>query len=204
MSLRLTPERLASALAPIHPSHPDAFVRIATWTEVLDRWSRVQRLVGWRSAEGLLAEGIADAWAAVPLVERVDRPIVDLGSGSGLPALILAAALPDRRFQLVEVRRKRAAFLKRAITAGDLTNARVICARSETLPDGAYQGEISRAYRPPPDYLADARRLLAPGGIAAPMLAQGEPPVAEGLTLFHVEHYAIGDRARRLAVYRRG
>jgi len=175
VSLRLTPERLASALAPIHPSHPDAFVRIATWTEVLDRWSRVQRLVGWRSAEGLLAEGIADAWAAVPLVERVDRPIVDLGSGSGLPALILAAALPDRRFQLVEVRRKRAAFLREAVRRMGLSRARVHHCKAEELrgtPDAPERPLLAaRAFAPPAELLAEAMRW----GSAACLLNLNDP-----------------------------
>jgi len=178
------------ALTPAEVAHRD----------LLARWRGAMDLVG----PGPLDPHFEDAARAVDALPSPAGRWADLGSGAGFPGVALAARHPQLTVELVESRRKRAAFLKRAITAGDLTNARVICARSETLPDGAYQGVISRAYRPPPDYLADARRLLAPGGIAALMLAQGEPPVAEGLTLFHVEHYAIGDRARRLAVYRRG
>lgn len=162
MSLRLTPEQLARALNPIHPAHPDALVRISAWTEVLDRWSRVQRLVGWRTAGALLAEGICDAWSAAPLVASIDRPVVDLGSGSGLPGLILAAALPDRTFHLVEVRRKRAAFLREAVRRMCLVHAHVHHGRAEQFRSSADAPSrplvAARAFAPPLDVLAEARR----------------------------------------------
>jgi 16S rRNA (guanine527-N7)-methyltransferase len=162
VSLTLTPERLSQALEPIAPVHPDALTRLVAWTEVLDRWSRIQRLVGWRNAEGLLTEGICDAWAALPLVERIERPVVDLGSGSGLPGLILAAALPDRPFALVEVRRKRAAFLREAIRRMGLPRAYVHHCRAEALRDSGDAPRrpllVARAFAPPPEVLAEATR----------------------------------------------
>lgn len=201
MSLRLTPARLRRALDPIHPAHPDALDRLATWTEVLDRWSKVQRLVGWRSAEDFLAEGICDAWAALPLVERVARPVVDLGSGSGLPGLVLAAALPDRPFQLVEVRRKRAAFLREAVRRMGLPRVRVHHSRAEQLRDSPDAIErpllVARAFAPPVEVLAEATRWGAEACLLN--VALPEPELSGWTVLARVDGRPEGRRHLLLA-----
>ena len=196
MSLRLTPSRLRSALEPIGPVHPDALDRLVIWTEVLDRWSRIQRLVGWRTAEDLLAEGICDAWAAVPLVEGVERPVVDLGSGSGLPGLILAAALPDRPFALVEVRRKRASFLREAIRRMGLPRAYVHHCRAEVLRDSGDAPVrpllVARAFAPPAEVLAEAVRWGAEACLLN--VALPEPEVGDWQVLARAEGRPGGRR----------
>jgi 16S rRNA G527 N7-methylase RsmG len=163
VSLVCDPESLRRTLARIRMPDDETTERLHVWTEVLDRWCRVQRLVGWRSWRDLLDQGIADAWAALPLVEQVpDRPVLDLGSGAGLPGLILAAALPDRPFCLVEARRKRASFLREAVRVMGLPRVRVLHGRSEQL-----RGEpglpvrpllMARAFAPPAEVLAEADR----------------------------------------------
>ncbi len=168
--------------------------------DLLTRWRGAMDLVG----PGPLEPHFEDAARAVGALPTPAGRWADLGSGAGFPGVALAARHPALSVELIESRRKRATFLGQVIARAELANARVICARSETLEDGAYDGVISRAYRPPPAYLADARRLLVQGGIAGLMLAQGDPPEVEDLTLFHVEHYSVGDRSRRLALYRRG
>jgi 16S rRNA (guanine527-N7)-methyltransferase len=82
----------------------------------------------------LLNEGLLDAWAAVPLLrESAPRPVIDLGSGSGLPAVVFAAAFPSREIHLVEARRKRASFLQASIRALGLEQVVVHNARLEDL-----------------------------------------------------------------------
>ncbi|MEE2829680.1 MAG: RsmG family class I SAM-dependent methyltransferase, partial [Myxococcota bacterium] len=94
--LALSPEREAKLLGDL-----------VRYTEILERWSRVQRLFGWRKASLLASEGIADAWAMLPLIDAVpDSLTFDLGSGSGLPGLVLAIGRRDREIHLLESRRK--------------------------------------------------------------------------------------------------
>ena len=158
--------------------------------ETLRKWRKAMDLVG----PGPLQPHFLDAACAVRWLEPTGV-WADLGSGAGFPGVALAAHHPHLEVHLVESRRKRAQFL-RQLRAG-----KVLCQRSEELPDGAYDGVISRAYRRPELYLADALRLLKPGGSAVLMLARQAPPKQDGLQMFHVEHYVVEGRPRQAVGY---
>lgn len=164
--------------------------------DLLTRWRKVMDLVG----PGPLEPHFEDARRAVAWLQPTGR-WVDLGSGAGFPGVALAAHHPDLDVLLVESRSKRAAFLDQVASRG--TNLTVRCARSETLPHASFDGVVSRAYRPPEAFLEDANRLLVPGGTAVLMLARQEPAQHPDLEVFHVEHYALGDRPRAAVGYRK-
>lgn len=156
-------------------------------------------LAKWRNAMDLVGPGplephFYDAACAVRWLEP-SGVWADLGSGAGFPGVALAAHHPHLEVHLVESRRKRAQFL-RQLRAG-----KVMCQRTEELPDGGYDGVISRAYRPPELYLQDALRLLKVGGTAVLMLARQDPPTHAGLKMFHVEHYRVDGRPRQAVGY---
>ncbi len=174
MSLAIPAARLRSELAGIDDA---AAERLATWSETLEKWSKIQRLVGWRTGDLLMREGIADAWAAAPLLAETEGPVLDLGSGCGLPALILAAALPKRRFHLVEPRRKRASFLRAAVREMKLAEVTVLHQRSEELELDFVPVVTARGFLPPDELLAEAERLNA----SACILSMAPPaPIAFG------------------------
>ncbi len=158
MTLSCSPESIANLGVPRGTAE-----RVAAWTRTLDHWQRAQRLVGWRRAEDLLHDGIADAVAALPLLADLpDGPWLDLGSGNGLPGLIFAAAFPDQPVHLVESRRKRCSFLRAAVAAMDLGHVVVHHIRAEDLldqPDRPQPVLISaRAFAPPEQLPAHAER----------------------------------------------
>lgn len=156
MTLACSPDQIAELGVPRETSE-----RIALWTQTLQRWQTAQRLVGWRRWQDLLSEGIADALDALPLLDDLpEGPWLDLGSGSGLPALILAACRPDQPLHLVEARRKRCAFLRAAVRAMELPHVFVHHARADELlqqPDRPRPVLLSaRAFAPPPQLPAHA------------------------------------------------
>ncbi len=161
MSLRLSAQEIRKALTPIHPLDDEVAGRLAVWTETLDTWSRAQRLVGWRTADQLLHKGLCEVWTGRATVgELAFGSVVDIGSGSGLPGLLLATAWPDLSFHLVEARRKRVAFMREAARAMGLAQVRVHHGRSDTvririapLPDLLF---VSRAFASPVDALVEA------------------------------------------------
>jgi len=101
---------------------------------------------------------------ALPHIERVDGPIVDVGSGGGAPGVPLAVALPDRLVTLLEANRRKAAFLERV--AEHVSNLRVIRGRAEEQPIDAYGAAVARALAPPPIAAEWCLPLVAPGGVA--------------------------------------
>jgi 16S rRNA (guanine527-N7)-methyltransferase len=75
---------------------------------------------------------IADSLSGLEIEQlRSAERIADLGSGAGLPGLVLAASRPEARFDLLESISRRCDFLREAIERMGLANARVICKRSE-------------------------------------------------------------------------
>ena len=165
---------------------------------LLEKWRHAMDLVG----PGPLLHHFVDARAAVGWLATAGV-WADLGSGAGFPGVALALHHPDVRVDLVESRRKRAAFLEQVLGVTGADNARVLCTRSETLQDETYDGVISRAYRPPAKFLADAHRLLVPGGCAVLLAAGGTPPTVEGLRVFHVERYLVEGKNRLSVGYRK-
>jgi 16S rRNA (guanine527-N7)-methyltransferase len=116
---------------------------------------------------------IADSLSGLELEPIRDaRRIADLGSGAGLPGLVLAAALPGARVDLIESLERKCAFLRDAIQRMGLTNATVVCERSEDWASA----EGREAY--------DAVTARAVGGLAtlaelaSPLLHEGGALVA--------------------------
>jgi 16S rRNA (guanine527-N7)-methyltransferase len=83
------------------------------------------------------------------------RTVIDLGSGGGVPGLVLARALPDLRTILVDVMAKRCRFLESAVRdLGIADRTQVVCGRAEDLArDPEYRGRVeavvSRSFGPP-------------------------------------------------------
>lgn len=123
-------------------------------------------------AEGLVAvaEG-AD-------IDLADVTAADLGSGGGVPALVLAVALPSTRWTLVESGERRASFLSWATAELGLADRiSVVCERAEVIgraPEhrGRYELVTARSFGPPAVTAECGAPLLRVGG----HLAVSEPP----------------------------
>jgi 16S rRNA (guanine527-N7)-methyltransferase len=116
---------------------------------------------------------IADSLSGLEFGEvRSARGIADLGSGAGLPGLVLAATLPDAHVDLIESIGRKCAFLREAIERMRIANAAVVCRRSEewasTEGREAYDVVTARA----------VGRLATLAELAAPLLREGGVLVA--------------------------
>src|SRR5579862_6170621 len=124
-------------------------------------------------ARGFLGPGPVDAHVAHawPLVGELPSTgeLVDLGSGGGVPGLVLAAALPGTRWVLIESRQRRAAWLhEAAATLGLAGRVSVVAQRAEVVGRSACRGQaaavVARAFGPPAVSAECAAPLLAPQG----------------------------------------
>ena len=135
--------------------------RLQLYAAEIRRWNRAINLVAPSTLADLGNRHIADSLQLVPLIPETGV-LVDLGSGAGLPGLVLAIARPELNVHLVESVGKKATFLRRVSSQLSLPNVEVHHDRIENVVEhvGAVDCVSARA-------LASLDRLLA---YAEPML----------------------------------
>ena len=124
-----------------------------------------------------IAEVISHARGFVRALEAGDRvveSILDLGSGGGVPGLIIAHDLPAVRLTLLDRRAKRTDALERLVRRlGWQDRITVACTDVETfVPDGPFDAVVARGFGPPEFTLAQAVRFVRDGG----PIVISEPP----------------------------
>jgi 16S rRNA (guanine527-N7)-methyltransferase len=165
--------------------------RIDAYSALLLRWNRTINLIARGDEPVIWERHVADALALLPLLPADFSHAIDIGSGAGLPGLILAIAT-GRPFALVEADQRKAAFLREAVRATD-ASATVHAARIEivTLPPAPLI--TARAVAPLSTLLPWVVRLLAPGGVCLfpkGRTAADELTAAAAQWHMHVERFA--------------
>jgi 16S rRNA (guanine527-N7)-methyltransferase len=103
-----------------------------------------------------------DSLRGVPLVEPFGDPIVDVGSGGGVPGIPLAVTLPQRRFVLLEAERRKCTFLEQWAPP----NVRVVRGRAEEQETDWAGVALAKALAHPPTALEWCLPLVRAGGAA--------------------------------------
>lgn len=106
---------------------------------------------------------VLDSLRAVPHLGSVKGPVVDLGSGAGLPGVPVAVARPDLLLTLVEPRQLRVAFLEFAVERLSLSNVRIVPKPAQGLPPDA-EACLARGFGDPSRTWEVARGLLQADG----------------------------------------
>lgn len=144
---------------------PARDARLVAYRDLLLRWNATINLVAARTAADIDRRHVADSLQLVPLLPA-EGPIADLGSGAGLPGLVIAAALPEREIHLVESDRRKAAFLIEAAGTLKLGHVRIHPSRIEDTDLPPLAAVTARALAPLEILLGHAADRLAPGGVA--------------------------------------
>jgi 16S rRNA (guanine527-N7)-methyltransferase len=171
---------------------PDAEQRLTDYADLLRQWNARINLVADASPEVIRHRHVEDCLQLAPLLPEGDITVADLGSGAGLPGLILAIARPVH-VHLVESDRRKAAFLTDAAARLGLTRVTVHSTRIEAASLPPIQVVTARALAPLASLLPRAARLLTPGGIALfpkGRSAQAELTAAAAAWTFRAEPFA--------------
>ena len=159
--------------------HP-AQERLLGYLALLEKWNAVYNLTAIRNPQQMLVQHLFDSLAIVaPLRERgLLAPggcVLDVGSGAGLPGVVLAVVEPGVEVHCVDAVAKKAAFVTQVAAELDLANLHAHHARVEALRCGAGQALppasliVSRAFASLADFASLTAHLLAPGGHWAAM-----------------------------------
>ena len=134
--------------------------------ERLRRWLRAlvetPGLTAIRDLEEARRALLDDSLRGADLVASMTGPIVDVGSGGGVPGIPLAVSLPDREVTLFEANGRKCRFLREWAPP----NARVLQGRAEEQETDAYGVAVAKALAPPPVAAEWCLPLVSPGGAA--------------------------------------
>lgn len=173
---------------------------LLSYLVLLRKWNAAYNLTAVREATQMRTQHLADCLAVVPPLRRqvgsVATPrLLDVGSGGGLPGVVLALVEPAWQVTCVDTVGKKAAFVRQAAGELGLPNLHAAHARVEALPGPAFDVITSRAFASLPDFVRLTRALLAPGGVW--MAMKGRRPDDElsalpaDIDVFHVEPLTV-------------
>lgn len=187
--------------------------RCAAYMGMLSHWNATYNLTALRDAPDMFTHHLSDCLAVLPHLAKhlatasgaagdsaegqggapraaAAVRLLDVGSGGGLPGVLLAIARPDVQVCCVDTVGKKAAFIRQVAAELRLPNLRAEHARVEDL-NSRHDIVTSRAFASLADFVALTRERLAPGGVW--MAMKGKTPDEEQAVLpddvevFHVE-----------------
>jgi 16S rRNA (guanine527-N7)-methyltransferase len=146
------------------PLEAGAVEKLAAYLELLSKWNRVHNLTAVRDTDQMVPLHVMDSLSLLPHI-RDARSLLDVGTGAGLPGIPVAIARPELAVTLLDSSHKKAAFLEQARVELGLANVAVVCERVESFaPAQRFDAVVSRAFSDLPDFIAQARHLVADGG----------------------------------------
>ncbi len=140
--------------------------KLAQYAALLRKWSPRINLVAPATMALLEARHLDDSAQLVELVNQKPGNWVDLGSGGGLPGLVIAILEPERHMSLVESDGRKCAFLRTAARELELSNVTILNGRAEEIDPLEAAHVSARALAPLPRLLSYVARHLAPNGVA--------------------------------------
>ena len=144
--------------------------KLLDYVALLAKWNAVYNLTAIRDPRQMLIQHILDSLSIVPhLAGRCPSSVLDVGSGGGLPGIVLAIVLPDWTVTLNDIVHKKTAFQSQAKAELGLANLSVVTGRVETLKPGVevpakFDVIVSRAFAELSDFVTLARHLVAEQG----------------------------------------
>ena len=194
----------------------DQVGRLLDYLALIQKWTKVYNLTAVRNPEEMLTHHLLDSLAvvaplrlqvqALPTVDGEIR-LLDVGSGAGLPGVVIAICCPEFVVHCVDTVAKKAAFIQQVAVQLKLPNLRGIHTRVESLTD-KYQAISSRAFASLVDFTNWSGAALAEQGVW--MAMKGKHPGEEiaalpsGVEVFHVEPLVVpGLGAERCLVWMR-
>ena len=220
MSAATLKPALDAGLRELGLSLSDAQVdQLLAYQDLIAKWNKVYNLTAVRDPQEMLTHHLLDSLAAIPPLLRQTGggsvKLLDVGSGGGLPGVVIAITCPQIEVHCVDTVLKKATFIQQVAASLRLPNLRGIHARVESLKTGnegqggsGYDVVCSRAFASLVDFTTWSRPALRPGAVW--MAMKGKHPADElsvlpaDVSVFHVEQLKVpGLDAERCIVWLR-
>lgn len=190
-------------------------LQLLDYQALIGKWTQVYNLTAVRDPVEMMTHHLLDSLAAVPPLQRHLRQaglaegsrLLDVGSGAGLPGVVIAICCPTVAVTCVDTVAKKAAFIKQASLALKLPNLTGLHARVESITQ-PFDVVCSRAFASLVDFTKWSANALAPSGVW--MAMKGKQPSEElavlpaSVEVFHVEQLQVpGLHAERCMLWLR-
>lgn len=157
-------ENLAAGLVQLGISLSDAQRQsLLDYITLLQKWNKVYNLTAVREPENMLYQHLLDSLAVLPYIGT--GCLLDVGTGGGLPGIVLAIARPELNITLLDSNHKKTTFLRQACIELGLKNVKIECMRVDDYqPTPLFDMVISRAFSELAEFVRLTARLCRPGG----------------------------------------
>jgi 16S rRNA (guanine527-N7)-methyltransferase len=184
--------------------------QLLAYVGMLGQWGKTYNLTAVRDPAEMLTLHLLDSLSVrAPLWRHLQgqpAAILDVGSGGGLPGVVLAITMPQLLVTCVDAVAKKAAFIRQVAAELRLPNLKAEHARVENLRPKPWQVITSRAFASLQDFVTLTSELRAEGGVW--MAMKGKDPqdevakLPQGVEVFHVEQLQVpGLEADRCLVW---
>lgn len=178
--LKLQPQ-LQQALSELKlPLSDEQQLQLLYYLQQLLFWNKAYNLTAIKDDQQALIKHIFDSLSIVPFLPAGD--LLDIGTGAGLPAVIVAICQPQRAVTALDSNQKKIRFIKQVASELGLKNLTPVASRIEAHV-GTYQVITSRAFASLVDFVTHSQSKLADNGIICAM--KGVEPVDEIQALQH-------------------
>jgi len=184
--------------------------QLLAYLDLIQKWNKVYNLTAVRDPQAMLTQHLVDSLSLLPALRRhaQGQPLrmMDVGSGGGLPGVVVAICEPGIDVTCVDAVAKKATFIKQVAAELGLGNLHGEHSRVEALKVPAFDLITSRAFASLLDFTTLTRSHLKPGAIWLAM--KGQHPTEElaalpaDLDVFHVEQLQVpGLDAQRCLIW---
>jgi 16S rRNA (guanine527-N7)-methyltransferase len=140
----------------------DAQRTLLSYVALLDKWNKVYNLTAVRDPLEMITLHLLDSLSVLPYIKG--RRLLDVGSGGGLPGIVLAICLPELQVTTIDTVQKKAIFMRQVKGELALDNLQVVHARVEAYEAEPFDMIISRAFSELDLFIDLTRHLLAENG----------------------------------------
>jgi len=184
--------------------------RLLSYLDLISKWNKVYNLTAVRDPQAMLTQHLVDSLSLIPALRRhaAGRPLrlMDVGSGGGLPGVVVAICEPGIDVTCVDAVAKKATFIKQVAAELGLKNLHGEHSRVEALSAPGFDLITSRAFASLLDFTTLTRQHLKTDAIWLAM--KGQHPAEElaalpdDLDVFHVEQLQVpGLDAQRCLIW---
>ncbi|AJD50083.1 methyltransferase GidB [Isoalcanivorax pacificus W11-5] len=168
--------------------------QLLAYVGLLDKWNKAFNLTAVRDPAEMVTRHLLDSLAVLPYLGTGHT--LDVGTGAGLPGMVLAITRPAQTFTLLDSNGKKTRFVRQAALELGVTNVEVVQARVEQYRSESFQNGspqvITRAFASLPDMLSLTGHLLADGGrLLAMKAAQADAETATVPAPWHAQCIAL-------------